>query len=33
MKEYIINQFQTKPFGGIPGIIIVLVAAFLIAVL
>jgi len=33
MKHYIKEQFETKPFGGIPGIILILIASLLIAVL
>jgi hypothetical protein len=33
MKKYIMNQLETKPFGGMVGIVIILIASLLIAIL
>jgi hypothetical protein len=33
MKEYIMNQLETKPFGGMVGIVIILIASLLIMIM
>jgi hypothetical protein len=32
MKKYIMNQLETKPFGGMVGIVIILITCVLIAI-
>jgi hypothetical protein len=33
MKEYIMNQLETRPFGGMVGIVIILIASLLIMIM